>query len=206
MKFFKLLLLTIVLTLMGAEMMAQPVPPRCPGHRTCDGNAGGSNEDPIICHWPPNGNMANTSAIFRWEAMSGAVTYTVAILDEDGEILNTMSTTNTAVILDLPNLSLTVGSTYAVKVTSDNEKNSNIHFFTLKTEAEYMQTLIDLESDADYQMKSGVDKELRKSDFLHEKGWNLGAIQAHNIQTDNVTDIIKISDHFETLRLILYPG
>ncbi len=203
MKFFKLLLLTIVLTLMGAEMIAQPLLPPCPRHPSCD-NGGGSNADPIICHWPPSGNMSNKSSIFRWEPMTGATSYTVIIMDEDGEELHSMTTPNTAVILNLPNLSLKVGDTYIVQVESDNNKTSNNHEFTLKTELDYTQALVDLESDAQYQAKSGVDKAIRKSDFLNSRSWNLAAVQAHNIEVDNIADMTRLSEHFQQLTFKLF--
>lgn len=203
MKTIQKTLLLIVFSMATTLMFSQPVNPRCPGHPTC--NDGGGGNDPIICHWPMTGNIPNKSITFRWEPVRDANTYFFTLFDKRAKKLFEDTTSNLGVVLDLPSLELTIGEQYVITVNSDNDRKSNTHRFTLRDRNDFGNALIELESDVRFRSLNGVEKLLRKSDFLHEKGWNLAAVKAHNIQTDNLVDIIKIANHFEELRIKLDP-
>lgn len=184
-------------------MFSQPTPPTCPGNPRCADGGGGN--DPIITHWPMKGNIPNKAMTFRWEPVRDANNYFFTLFDKRARKIMSDTTTNLGVNLDLPNLDLTIGEEYVITVNSDNDRKSNTHRFTLRNDNDYKTALIELESDVRYRSLNGVEKQLRKSDFLQEKGWNLASVKALNIQTDNLVDMMKIVSKFEDLLLRLDP-
>ncbi len=203
MKTFKTILITTMLVMCYSLVVSQPMTPRCPGHSTCP--IGGGGNDPIITHWPMHGNMPNVATTFKWEPVEGATEFVFNLFDSNASSVFNVTTRNLAVFLDLPNLGLTEGSEYVITLSSDNDRKSNSHRFVLRSSVDLENALLQLETDQAYRTSTGVDKHLRKSDFLFEKSWNLQAVKALNIQVSNVEDITKIANHFEALRLKLDP-
>lgn len=203
MKNLKTILLIAILGGFYISAFSQPVPPRCPGHVSC--NNGGGGVDPIITHWPMKGNIPNQSIVFKWEPVEGAKKYFFTLFDRRRNKLFVDTTSNLGVVLDLPNLSLTAGEDYFITVNADNDRKSNLHRFRLKNVSDFQNDMIALDSDREYRSLNGIDKVLRKSDFLHEKDWNYAAVKALNFHTENLAEAMKLANHFETLRLKLDP-
>lgn len=198
------LFLFLIFSFATTLMFSQPLPPTCPGHPNCK-NGGGGNNNPIICHWPMHGNIINKPHVFKWEPMDGAREYVFKLFNSDGDELHTETTTNTAVFINLPGLNLVIDNQYVIVISADNDTKSNNHRFTLKSEADYQNVINLLNSDPEYNLTSGTEKHIRKSNFMFDQGWNLAAIKAINFETDNVTDMMKVTDHFRDLLFRLDP-
>lgn len=196
-------ILLIVFSMATTLMFSQPVGSRCPGHPSCADGGGGN--DPIITHWPMHGNIPNKPISFRWEPVRDANNYFFTLFDKRARKIMSDTTTNLGMYLDLPNLGLTVGEEYVITVNADNDRKSNTHRFILRNTNDYKTALLELEGDVRYRSLNGVEKQLRKSDFLFEKGWNLAAVKAHNFNVNNLIDMIKVSNHFEEMRIKLDP-
>ncbi len=208
MKYFTRTLIVAMVLLFSASMVySQFLPPRCPGDEACN-SGGGTNDDPIVVDWPPFGNIANVTNFIKWQYKSGATSYTLDIFNSDGsQVLYSETTTSNGLKLILPDLGLEVGTEYVIVIRSDNNKVTNLHRFVLKDKSDLDAVLAELENDQIYNSIYGIDKALRKADFLYENGWNLAAAKAHNINvlSNSAMDIMKIINSFEALRLKLYP-
>ena len=198
----RLITLTFFISLLSVGLFSQPTGDPCPGARGCP-NTGGSNEG-IICHWPPCGNVANQSEMFKWEPVEGASSYTFTI-EKDGAVVFSKTTTITAVSLDFPNMGLEEDETYIAKVMSDNDKTSNEKEFTLRSKSDMKELKLKIKTDQGYQILYGLNKQLRKADILRTENYNLSAIRAHNTKVEKFSEISKVHEHFEKLRVELFP-
>lgn len=209
MKLLRLTLNIVLLSMFTASMVqAQFLPPRCPGDESCN-PGGGTNNDPIIVDWPPFGNVCNATNFIKWMYKEGAAEYTLTIFNSAGTAsFASYTTSGNSLKLDLHTIEgLEIDQEYVIVIQTDNGKFSNLHRFVLKEKADLEAVLADLEADVIYNSIYGIDKALRKADFLHQNNWNLAAAKAHNINvlSNSAMDIMKIINSFESLRLSLYP-
>ena len=210
MKLLKQILSIVLLSLFTTSMVySQFLPPRCPGDESCN-SGGGTNDDPIVVDWPPFGNVCNATNFIKWMYKEGATSYTLDIFNTSGtEIFASFTTEGNSLKLDLHTIEgLEVGQDYVIVIRSDNDKFTNLHQFTLLEKADLEAVLADLENDNIYNSIYGIDKALRKADFLAQNNWNLAASKAHNINvlSNSAMDILKIINSFESFRLSLYPS
>ena len=199
--------ITLMMLFTFSTAYSQFLPPTCPGSPRC-GESGGENLDPIITVWPPEGNVANVLNFIKWKYKEGATSYTLNIFNSAGtQLLHSATTSGTSLRLDFPEIGLDVGVEYVILIIADNGKRSNPHRFTLKEKADLDAVIAALQNDDIFNSLQGIDKTLRKAEFLHQNGWNLAAAKTHNINvlSNNAMEILKIINSFEALRLSLYP-
>lgn len=199
--FITILMLSMVATL----CYSQPV--QC--KRNCGGETGGTNSDPISIHFPPCGNLAQSIVEFRWDPKENASEYTVEILERQSNgsnsVVHTMTTTNTAVLLNLPAMELTLEKMYVIVVKSNNNKRSNDATFILKNPIAREEAYLSVRNDNRYQLMRGVNRSLLSTELMREQNWNYDALKGYNFEVDNLVDMMKVHQHFNDYVDGLFP-